>query len=185
MRKSAWWKSGFLSLILLGFAVSLTFAQEITVTGTVSSDAEGPIPGVNIVISGTTQGAVTDVDGNYTITVPGPDAILVFTSIGYASQNITVGNQTTINVTLVEDVQALDEIVVIGFGTQKKKDLTSAISNVKSEEFNKGSINNAAQLVQGKVAGLSITKPGGNPNQGYTMRLRGMSTIGANTQPLV
>ena len=185
MRKSAWWKSGFLSLLLLGFACSLTFAQEITVTGTVSSEAEGPIPGVNIVIAGTTQGAVTDVDGNYSITVPGPDAVLVFTSIGYASQNVTVGNQTTINIVLTEDVQALDEIVVIGYGTQKKKELTSAISNVKAEEFNKGSINNAAQLIQGKVAGLSITKPGGNPNEGYTFRLRGMSTIGANTQPLV
>ncbi len=185
MRNSAWWKSGFLSLILFGFAISLTFAQEITVTGTVSSDAEGPIPGVNIVISGTTQGAVTDVDGNFSITVSGPDAILVFTSIGYAAQNITVGNQTTINVTLVEDVMALDEIVVIGYGTQKKKELTSAISNVKAEEFNKGSVSNPAQLVQGKVAGLSISKPGGNPNQGFTMRLRGMSTIGANTQPLV
>jgi len=185
MRNSAWWKSGFLSLILFGFAISLTFAQERTVTGTVSSDMEGTIPGVNIVIQGTTQGAVTDVDGNFNITVPGPDAVLVFTSIGYASQSITVGNQTSINVTLVEDVQALDEIVVIGYGTQKKKELTSAIANVKSEEFNKGQINNAAQLVQGKVAGLSITKPGGNPNEGYTMRLRGMSTIGANTQPLV
>jgi len=185
MRNSAWWKSGFLSLILFGFAISLTFAQETTVTGSVSSDAEGPIPGVNIVIQGTTTGAVTDVDGNFTITVSGPDAVLVFTSIGYAAQNITVGNQTSINVTLVEDVLALDEIVVIGYGTQKKKELTSAISNVKAEEFNKGQINNAAQLIQGKVAGLSITKPGGNPNEGYTMRLRGMSTIGANTQPLV
>ncbi|MDF1574755.1 MAG: SusC/RagA family TonB-linked outer membrane protein [Bacteroidales bacterium] len=185
MRNSAWWKSGFLTLILFGFAISLTFAQEITVSGTVSSDAEGPIPGVNIVIQGTTQGAVTDVDGNFSITVPGPDAVLVFTSIGYAAQNITVGNQTIINVIMVEDVTQLDEIVVIGYGTQKKKELTSAISNVKAEEFNKGSVNNPAQLVQGKVAGLSISKPGGNPNQGFTMRLRGMSTIGANTQPLV
>jgi TonB-linked SusC/RagA family outer membrane protein len=185
MRNSAWWKSGFLSLILFGFAISLTFAQESTVTGTVSSDAEGPIPGVNIVIQGTTQGAVTDVDGNFSITVPGPDAVLVFTSIGYAAQNVTVGNQTSINLTLSEDVMALDEIVVIGYGTQKKKELTSAISSVKAEEFNKGQVNNPAQLIQGKVAGLSISKPGGNPNQGYTMRLRGMSTIGANTQPLV
>jgi len=80
MRNFAWWKSGFLSLILFGFAISLTFAQESTVTGSVSSDAEGPIPGVNIVIQGTTTGAVTDVDGNFTITVPGPDAVLVFTS---------------------------------------------------------------------------------------------------------
>ncbi len=185
MRNSAWWKSGFLSLILFGFAISLTFAQEKTVTGSVSSDLEGPIPGVNIVIQGTTQGAVTDVDGNFSITVPGPDAVLVFTSIGYAPQNIAVGNQTSINVTLVEDILALDEIVVIGYGTQMKKELTSAISNVKSEEFNKGSVINPAQLVQGKVAGLSISKPGGNPNGGFTMRLRGMSTIGANTQPLV
>jgi len=151
MRKSAWWKSGFLSLILLGFAMSLTYAQEITVTGTVSSDAEGPIPGVNIVIAGTTQGAVTDVDGNYSITVPGPDAILVFTSIGYAAQNVTVGNQTTINITLVEDVTQLDEIVVIGYGTQKKKELTSAISNVKAEEFNQGAVNDPTneKIIQG------------------------------------
>ncbi|MEA3478790.1 MAG: SusC/RagA family TonB-linked outer membrane protein, partial [Bacteroidota bacterium] len=185
MRNSAWWKSGFLSLILFGFAISLTFAQESTVTGTVSSDAEGPIPGVNIVIQGTTTGAVTDVDGNFSITVPGPDAVLVFTSIGYAAQNVTVGNQTSINVILIEDIMALDEIVVIGYGTQKKKELTSAIANVKSEDFVKGNVNNPAQLLQGKVAGLSITRAGGNLNQGYTIRLRGMSTIGANTEPLV
>ncbi len=111
MRNSAWWKSGLLSFLLFGFAISLTFAQERTVTGTVSSDAEGTIPGVNIVIQGTTQGAVTDVDGNYSITVPGSDAVLVFSSIGYATQAIAVGSQTTLNVTLAEDVTALDEIV--------------------------------------------------------------------------
>jgi TonB-linked SusC/RagA family outer membrane protein len=185
MRNSAWWKSGFLSLLLFGFAISLTFAQERTVTGTVSSDAEGTIPGVNIVIQGTTQGAVSDVDGNYNISVPGPDAVLMFSSIGYANQIITVGSQTIINVTLAEDVTALDEIVVIGYGTQKKKELTSAITSVKSEDFNQGAMTNPAQLVQGKVAGLSISKPGGNPNGGYEMRLRGLSTVGAATQPLV
>jgi len=185
MRNSAWWKSGIMSLILFGFAFSLTYAQERTVTGTVSSATEGPIPGVNIVIQGTTQGAVTDVDGNYSITVPGPDAVLIFSSIGYSTQSITVGSQTTINVTMTEELTSLDEIVVIGYGTQKKKELTSSIASVKEEDFNKGSVNNAAQLVQGKVAGLSINRPGGNPNQGFTMRLRGLSTIGAQTQPLV
>jgi TonB-linked SusC/RagA family outer membrane protein len=185
MRNSAWWKSGVLSFLLFGFAISLTFAQERTVTGTVSSDAEGTIPGVNIVIQGTTQGAVTDVDGNYSITVPGPDAVLVYSSIGYATQSVTVGSQTTINVTMVEDVQALDEIVVIGYGTQRKKETTSAVASVKSEDFNKGQVTNAAQLVQGKVAGLSISKAGGNPNEGYNLRLRGLSTVGSNTQPLV
>ena len=185
MRNSAWWKSGLMSLILFGFAFSLTYAQERTVTGTVSSATEGPIPGVNIVIQGTTQGAVTDVNGNYSITVPGPDAVLIFSSIGYSTQSITVGSQTTINVTMVEELTSLDEIVVIGYGTQKKKELTSSIASVKEEDFNKGSVNNAAQLVQGKVAGLSINRPGGNPNEGFTMRLRGLSTIGANAQPLV
>jgi len=174
-----------LSFLLFGFAISLTFAQERTVTGTVSSDTEGTIPGVNIVIQGTTQGAVTDVDGNYSITVPGPDAVLVYSSIGYATQSVTVGSQTTINVTMMEDVQALDEIVVIGYGTQKKKEVTSAVASVKSEDFNQGQVSNAAQLIQGKVAGLSISKPGGNPNDGYTLRLRGLSTVGSNTQPLV
>ena len=154
-------------------------------TGTVSSDAEGTIPGVNIVIQGTTQGAVTDVDGNYSISVPGSDAVLMFSSIGYASQSIAVGNQTTVNVTLMEDVTALDEIVVIGYGTQKKKEVTSAVASVKSEDFNQGQVTNAAQLIQGKVAGLSISRPGGNPNEGYEIRLRGLSTVGAGTQPLV
>ncbi len=185
MRKSSIWKSGLLSLLLIGFAFSLASAQQRTVTGQVSSDAEGPIPGVNIVIQGTVQGAVSDVNGNFSLVVPGPESVLVFSSIGYSTQAITVGDQSTINISLVADVTSLDEIVVIGYGTQKKKELTSAIANVKSDDFVKGNVNNPAQLIQGKVAGLSISKPGGNPNEGYTMRLRGMSTIGANTQPLV
>ncbi|MCK4748300.1 MAG: carboxypeptidase-like regulatory domain-containing protein, partial [Bacteroidales bacterium] len=185
MRIPLLWKRGILSLLLFGFAISLTFAQERTVTGNVSSESEGPIPGVNIVIQGTVTGAVTDIDGNYSITVPGPDAVLVFSSIGYATQAITVGSQSTITVLMLADITSLDEIVVIGYGTQKKKELTSAIANVKSEDFVKGNVNNPAQLIQGKVAGLSITKPGGSPFEGYTIRLRGMSTIGANTQPLV
>ncbi len=185
MRNSTMWRGGILSLLLLGIAFSFASAQQRTVTGKVSSSEEGPIPGVNIVIRGTVQGAVSDVDGNYSIDVPGPDAVLVFSSIGYSTQSIAVGGQTTLNVMMVADVQSLDEIVVIGYGTQKKKELTSAVSNVKSEDFVKGNVNNPAQLIQGKVAGLSITKPGGNPNEGYTLRLRGMSTIGANTAPLV
>jgi iron complex outermembrane receptor protein len=185
MRNSTLWKGGILSLFLLGFAVCIASAQEKTVSGQVTSPEEGPIPGVNIVIQGTVQGTVTDVDGNYSLTVPGPDAVLVFSSIGYSTQSIVVGDRSTLNVMMATDVQSLDEIVVIGYGTQKKKELTSAVSNVKSDEFVKGNVNNPAQLIQGKVAGLSITKPGGNPNQGYTIRLRGMSTIGANTSPLV
>jgi len=185
MRKSILWRKSLLSLLLFGFAILFTLAQERTVTGKVTSVEDGTLPGVNIVIQGTTNGAVTDVDGNYSIVVPGPEAVLVFSSIGYASQTVIVGNQSTIDVVLTTELTSLDEVVVTGYGTQKKKEITSAISNVKSEEFVKGNVNSPAQLIQGKVAGLSISKPGGDPNGGYTIRLRGMSTIGANTQPLI
>ncbi|NOY37445.1 MAG: TonB-dependent receptor plug domain-containing protein [Chlorobi bacterium] len=184
LRNSLSWKRSILFLFLLSFMLSFAAAQERTVTGKVTSE-EGPLPGVNILIQGTMQGTVSDADGNYSLLIPGPDAVLVFSSVGYATQSIVVGNQTTIDVVLAPELKSLDEIVVIGYGTQKKKELTSAISNVKADEFNKGNVNSPAQLIQGKVAGLSISKPGGNPNADYTIRLRGLSTIGANTQPLV
>ncbi|MEZ5071630.1 MAG: SusC/RagA family TonB-linked outer membrane protein [Bacteroidales bacterium] len=185
MRKSALWRSGLLSLFLFGLSCSLAFAQERTITGNVASAEEGPIPGVNVVIEGTTTGAVTDIDGNFRINVPGSDAVLLFSAIGYSTQTIPVGDQTVINVMMTTDVTSLDEIVVIGYGTQKKKELTSSVANVTSEDFVKGNVSNPAQLIQGKVAGLSISRPGGDPNGGFTMRLRGLSTIGANTEPLV
>ncbi|NQU81981.1 MAG: SusC/RagA family TonB-linked outer membrane protein [Bacteroidetes bacterium] len=185
MRNSILRKIGILPLLLFGFAISFAFGQERTITGNVTSEEEGAIPGVNILIQGTAQGTVTDVDGNYSIVVPGPDAVLVFSSIGFTTQGVPVGNQSTINVVLVLDITALDEIVITGYGTQKKKEITSAIASVKSDDFTQGYVNNPAQLIQGKVAGLSISKPGSNPNEGYNIRLRGMSTIGANTQPLI
>ena len=128
---------------------------------------------------------MTDANGNYTITVPGPEAVLVFSFISYTTQNVTVGNQTTIDVVLAPAATSLTEVVVVGYGTQKKREVTSSIASVKSDEFNKGNVNSPVQLIQGKVSGLSISKPGGNPNGGYDIRLRGLSTIGANTGPLV
>ena len=178
-------KSGVFLLFLFVIALGFVSAQERTITGKVTSQDDGPLPGVNILLQGTMKGTVTDMDGNYTIVVPGPDAILVFSSVGFVKQTVTVGDRTTIDVVLAPELKSLDEIVVIGYGTQKKKEVTSAVATVKSDEFNKGNVNSPAELVQGKVAGLSITKPGGNPNQPYDIRLRGMSTIGANTQPLI
>jgi TonB-linked SusC/RagA family outer membrane protein len=183
MYKSTLWKGSILFIILLGFAISSAFSQQRAVTGTVSSEDAGPIPGVNVVIEGTTRGTVTDLDGNYTIEVTGPDAVLIFSYVGMATQTITVGDRSVIDVMMESELKY--EIVVTGYGTQSKKEITSAITKVNSEEFNKGYVSNPAQLIQGKVAGLSISKPGGNPNEEYNIRLRGMSTIGANTQPLV
>lgn len=179
------WRRGILSLLLLGFAISMASAQQRTVTGKVTSDTEGELPGVNIVVQGTTTGVMTDAGGNYSIVVPGPEAALVFSFIGYTSQTVTVGNQNTINMVLEPATSALAEVVVTGYGTQRKREVTSSISSVKSDEFNRGNVNSPVQLIQGKVSGLSITKAGGNPNEPYNIRLRGLSTIGANTGPLV
>ncbi len=185
LRNFLLWRGGILFLLLMSFTVGSAYSQEITVTGTITAEGEGSLPGVAIAIQGTGQGTVSDLDGKYSLVVPGPEAVLEFSFMGYTTQVVTVGNRTIIDVVLVSDVTALDEVLIIGYGTQKKKEITSAISNVTSEEFNKGNVNNPAQLLQGKVAGLSITKPGGNPNGSYDIRLRGLSTIGANTQPLV
>jgi TonB-dependent starch-binding outer membrane protein SusC len=179
------WRRGILSLLLFGFAISFACAQGKTIKGKVTSEAEGPLPGVNIVLQGTTTGTMTDAGGNYTINVPGPQAVLVFSFISYTTQTITVGTQTTIDVVLAPALSTLNEVVVTGYGTQKKREVTSSITSVKSDEFNKGSVNNPVELIQGKVAGLSISKPGGDPNGTFDIRLRGMSTIGANLGPLV
>jgi TonB-linked SusC/RagA family outer membrane protein len=179
------WRRGILTLLLFGFAISFACAQGRTVKGKVTSQAEGPLPGVNVVLQGTTTGAMTDAGGNYSINVPGPQAVLVFSFISYATQNVTVGTQSTIDVVLAPALNELNEVVVTGYGTQKKREVTSSITSVKSDEFNKGSVNSPVALIQGKVSGLSISKAGGNPNADYDIRLRGMSTIGANLGPLV
>lgn len=179
------WRRSLLSLLLFCVVVALAFGQQRTIKGKVTSETEGILPGVNIVVQGTTVGIATDINGDYTISVPGPEAVLVFSFIGYTPQQITVGNQATINVVLAPTLSTLGEIVVTGYGTQKKKEITSAIASVKSEEFNRGNVQAPEQLIVGKVAGLSISKAGGDPNGGYNIRLRGLSTIGANTQPLV
>ena len=119
------WRRGFLSLLLLGFTIGMANAQQRTVTGKVTSDTEGELPGVNIVVQGTTTGVMTDVGGNFSIVVPGPEAVLVFSFIGYTSQTVTVGNQSTVNMVLVPATSALAEVVVTGYGTQKKREVTS------------------------------------------------------------
>ena len=171
-------------LLFLGIMLStgVIFAQ--TVTGTVTSN-DGPLPGVSVVIKGTSQGTETDFDGNYSIDNVGSDAVLVFSFIGFSTMEVTVNGQTTINVKLEEDAQALDEVVVVGYGSTTRKEVTTAVTSVGEEEFNKGVISDASQLLQGKVAGLTVYNKGGNPNSTATIRLRGISTVGGNTEPLV
>lgn len=167
---------------------NLGTAQETnSLEGTVISKVDNaPIPGVNVIIKGTSNGTVTDFDGKYSITASSDD-ILVFSYVGFKTQELEVGDKTTIDVALDEDFTQLSEVTVtsIGYGTVERREITSAVASVNSDEFNKGNINDPSQLLQGKVAGLSIAKPGGDPNAGYNIRLRGLSTFGANSQPLI
>lgn len=174
-----------LLLIILAVGFTSALAQTRTVTGKVTSSDDGsPIPGVNVQVKGTSTGTVTDANGNYSISV-GSNAVLVFSFVGYATQEINVGAQSVIDIALQPDVTALTEVVVVGYGTQEKKEITSAVSSIRSENFNRGTVNDPAQLLAGKVAGLSIVRPGGDPNAQSTIRLRGITTIGANSEPLI
>ena len=155
-----------------------------TVTGTVS-DASGTLPGVNVIVKGTSNGVQSDLDGTYSLDNVATDAVLVFSYLGYKTQEVAVDGRSTIDVTLEEDIAQLDAVVVVGYGNQVRKEITTAVTSVGEEEFNQGVINNASQLLQGKVAGLSIYNKGGNPNDNGVIRLRGLSTVGGNTEPLV
>ncbi len=171
------------SLLLLGAFVCFGAVQAQTVTGTVS-DASGPLPGASVVVKGTTNGTQTDFDGNYTLDGVDSNATLVFSYIGYATQEVAVNGQTTISVTLQEDAQALDEVVIIGYGQTTVKDATGAVASVTSEDFNGGVIASPEQLIQGKTAGVQITQSSGEPGAGIALRIRGAGSVRANNSPL-
>lgn len=170
------------SFLLVGAIMCFGLAKAQTVSGNVSDD-NGPLLGASVVVKGTANGTTADFDGNFTIQAGSGDT-LVFSYVGYTAQEVAVGNQTTINVVLVANNE-LDEVIVTGYGGQKEKEITSAVVSVGEEEFNKGNVNDPTQLLQGKVAGLQIYNKGGNPNAGAQIRLRGISTTGANQSPLV
>jgi len=183
MRNSTLWRGGILFLLLFfGFAISFTYAQERTVTGKVTSEEGVSLPGVNIVIQGTVLGAVTDVEGNYSIVVPGPDAVLLFSSIGYTTQAATVGNQFTIDIVLVLDIFSLEEIVVTAYATQQKKDITGSVGIVESGDLIQMPQGNVTQQLQGRVSGLTVTQDS-RPGQTAKVRIRGFGSF-QNNSPL-
>ena len=174
-----------LLLLVLIFLSGMSYSiAQNAVTGTVTDENGDGIPGANIIVKGTRTGSVTDFDGNYSLNAGSGD-VLVFSYVGYSTQEITVGSETEISVQLDVDIASLDEIVVTGYGTQRRQEVTSAVSHLNEDDFNKGLNSSPMGLLQGKVAGLTISKPGSDPNDGYVIRLRGISTIGANAEPLV
>jgi len=163
---------------------ALMFAQQ-TITGTVTeSSSKSPLPGVGIIIKGSTVGASTDFDGNYSLNNVKAGDVLVFSYLGFVTQEITVGNSTTINAALVEDAEALDEVVIIGYGTTTVKDATGSVTSIKAQDLNKGAIVSADQMLTGKVAGVSVISDGGAPGGGSTIRIRGGASLTASNNPL-
>ncbi|WP_350293083.1 SusC/RagA family TonB-linked outer membrane protein [uncultured Croceitalea sp.] len=171
------------SLFLLGAFICFGATQAQTVSGTVS-DATGPLPGASVLVKGTTNGTQTDFDGNYTLNNVPNDATIVFSYIGFKTFEAAVNGRSTINVTLEEDAQALDEVVIIGYGTTTVKDATGSVASVNSEDFNGGVIASPEQLIQGKTAGVNIQQTSGEPGAGIQINIRGANSVRANNNPL-
>ena len=170
---------------LLFFALQVV-AQDKVVTGKVTDSKDGSgVPGVSVVAKGAKTGTQTDANGNFRLTVGPSVHTITLSSVGFASQDVDISTVSNVAVSLVATSANLNEVVVTGYGTQRRREVTSAITTVKAEQFNKGNISDVGQLLQGKVAGLSVSRPGGDPNAGFTLRLRGLSTIGQNVGPLI
>jgi len=171
-------------LLFMLIASANVFAQSTIIRGTVTDETNAPLPGVVVTVKSTGKATTTNSNGIYQVTVSGADDVLKFTFLGSVPKDVTVGGKTVVNITLVTDIKQLKDVVVIGYGTASRKDVTGAITSVKAEDFNQGVLTTPAELLQGKVAGLNITKSG-DPNKQPATILRGPSTLreGAAQQP--
>ncbi|MFN8209065.1 MAG: TonB-dependent receptor [Bacteroidales bacterium] len=176
-------KIGILSIMVL---FSLQASAQIVVTGNaVAGTDNSPLPGVNIAIKGTSLGTVTDPEGKFTISVPSRDAVLVFSMVGMLTEEVIVGNQTNISIIMIEDLVGLDEVVVVGYGTMRKADVTGSVGSIDSKNLVKKGTLSLLESMQGAVAGVSITQIGGrSQSSGYDIQIRGKSSINLNVTPL-
>ena len=158
-------------------------SMEQTVSGTIKDANGNPLPGVTVLEKGTSNGAVTDIDGKFTMTVAGTESVLVMSSVGFITLEITVGNQTVFDLILEEDLTALEEVIVVAYGTAAKKDLTGAVSVVSAEDLNVFPATRVDEALQGKAAGVQVTSNSGTPGASVTVNIRGVGTFG-NTTPL-
>ena len=169
---------------LLLVSVAFCFCPGKAITGKVTSKEEGgALPGVSVLVKGTTVGTITNTDGNYQLNVP-DNATLVFSFIGFTSQEVAVGNRTAVDVAMLPDAKALSEVVVIGYGTQTKRAVTGSVASVGYDKFKDRSFSNVTQALAGELPGVNITQAQGAPGQSPIIRIRGISSITAGTNPL-
>lgn len=175
----------FLLLLFFG-VISFTAGAQVTVSGVVTDAMNEPLPGITVAVENTASGTITDQDGKYNITVPDKNSTLLFSFIGFATQKITVNGRSVINVTLLEDVAMLDEVVVVGYGTQKKVNVTGAVSSINFEDQAVSRpITSVSASLAGLSAGLSVSQGSGQPgSDGATLRIRGVGTLNDNS-PLI
>ncbi len=176
----------FIHLLLMLLLTSSSLFAQSTVTGTVTDGKDGStIPGVTVLLKGGTIGTQTDLNGKYELAGLPSNGILSFSFVGMESKEVAFGNQTVVDVKLLTDSRLLQEVVVVGYGTQKKTDLTGSITSISSADFVKGNVASPEQLISGKLAGVQITSNGGAPGSGSKIRIRGGSSLSANNDPLI
>ncbi|MEL6534955.1 MAG: TonB-dependent receptor plug domain-containing protein, partial [Bacteroidota bacterium] len=174
-------------IFLLSFLASIVAFQawaQRTVSGTVTEANGSTLPGVNVVVVGSGSGVITDLDGNYRIEVSGDNAVLRYSFIGYATQEITVGSRSVIDVTLEEDTQIIDEVVIVGYNTVKRGDLTSSVSTISGDDIKAQPIGSIDNLLQGKSTGMLVTSQNGRPGGQAYVRIRGIGSVNASNEPL-
>ncbi len=177
---------GKISLVLLSFLLTTVaaFSQSKTVTGKVVDDMNEPLVGITVAVKGTTVGAMTDIDGNYSVSVPNNNSVLVFSYLGFKSQEITVGSQPVINVTMQPDLQTLEEVVVVGYTAIRRQSLTGSLQTVDSKKLLDTTTPSAENLLTGKAPGVFVVSPSGRPGDKASIVIRGRSTINGSTDPL-
>ena len=171
-------------MLFCALLFALNLHAQTSVNGKVVDDASEPIGGVNVIIKGTSTGTATDFDGNFSIDVSEGE-VLVFSYVGYSTQEITFNGQLTLSVTMSEDASQLDEVLLIGYGSVTKDDLTGAADLITSDDFNTGSVLSPEQLISGKLAGVSVTSGSGAPGEGQAIRIRGLGSLSLTNSPLI
>lgn len=172
----------YFPMLVAMFSFGFTYAQE-TVSGTVI-DKNGPVPGANVMVQGASNGTQTDFDGNYTLQNVVPDAVLLVSFMGYQTQEIPVDGREIINITLQDDQESLEKVVVVGYGTQSTRELTGAIENISSAELQDAPVAQVGEMLQGKIPGVRITQTTGRPGEGIKVEIRGSASITAGSEPL-
>lgn len=173
---------GYAMMVIMMFSLS-TLAQ-VRVTGKVTSNNDEALPGASVIVEGSSNGTTSDASGNFSISAPSKDAVLVFSFIGHETQSVAINGRSVVNVTLMESSEELSDVVVIGYGTVRKRDLTGAVTSVKSEDIKQVPAQNPLESIQGKVAGVDITRSNGSATSGINITIRGNRSIGAGNSPL-